>query len=163
MTGHKRILSIVYARRPILPIVSIVLHRIIEKGHLIAGIMAARVMKGGNHKGGARKIKGNGFWLSRPVWPKSIYIYIIIWHINKTNQFNQSFFCLFAGPDHSANYRGDGKNTPMKHDAKSLTDDMDRMQDLKSGSNRSPIVSLLLTLAVICSLTGGGYLEAWLT
>lgn len=61
MTGHKRILSIVYARWPILPIVPIVLHRIIEKGHLIAGNMAARVMKGGNHKGGARKIKGNGF------------------------------------------------------------------------------------------------------
>lgn len=40
MTGHKRILSIVYARWPV------VRSGIIEKGHLIGGNMAARVMKG---------------------------------------------------------------------------------------------------------------------
>ncbi|XP_032293514.1 uncharacterized protein DIP-theta isoform X4 [Drosophila virilis] len=63
-------------------------------------------------------------------------------------------------PDNSATYRADGKNNPLKHDAKSLTDEMDRMQDLKGWAAAGPLYNsrrstklLTLVLAV--------YLGAW--
>ncbi|XP_064553735.1 lachesin isoform X2 [Drosophila montana] len=62
-------------------------------------------------------------------------------------------------PDNSATYRADGKNNPLKHDAKSLTDEMDRMQDLKSWAagplynSRRSTKLLALVIAV--------YLGAW--
>ncbi|XP_017873083.1 PREDICTED: hemicentin-2, partial [Drosophila arizonae] len=57
-------------------------------------------------------------------------------------------------PDHGATYRSDGKNTPLKHDAKSLTDEMDRMQDLKS-SAAVHIHNILHSLIIVV------YLGAW--
>ncbi|XP_060666095.1 peroxidasin isoform X2 [Drosophila nasuta] len=62
-------------------------------------------------------------------------------------------------PDHSATYRADGKNTALKHDAKSLTDEMDRMQDLKSKA-MTPISfsPLFMASAVTLSLV---YLGTW--
>ncbi|XP_062121543.1 cell adhesion molecule 2 isoform X1 [Drosophila sulfurigaster albostrigata] len=62
-------------------------------------------------------------------------------------------------PDHSATYRPDGRNTALKHDAKSLTDEMDRMQDLKSKA-MTPISfsPLLMASAVTLSLV---YLGTW--
>ncbi|XP_051858037.1 uncharacterized protein LOC117564504 isoform X2 [Drosophila albomicans] len=62
-------------------------------------------------------------------------------------------------PDHSVTYRADGKNTALKHDAKSLTDEMDRMQDLKSKA-MTPISfsPLLMASAVTLSLV---YLGTW--
>ncbi|EDW03067.1 GH10697 [Drosophila grimshawi] len=62
-------------------------------------------------------------------------------------------------PDHSATYRGDGKNTPLKHDAKSLTDEMDRMQDLKSrgmplSSSSSTCPQLLAVVAHVVVYLG---------
>ncbi|XP_030242938.1 hemicentin-1 isoform X1 [Drosophila navojoa] len=57
-------------------------------------------------------------------------------------------------PDHGATYRSDGKNTPLKHDAKSLTDEMDRMQDLKS-SAAVHIHNILHSLLIVV------YLGAW--
>ncbi|XP_023175171.1 cell adhesion molecule 2 [Drosophila hydei] len=59
-------------------------------------------------------------------------------------------------PDHSATYRADGKNTPLKHDAKSLTDEMDRMQDLKSSAVPLCRAANILHLLIIVV-----YLGAW--
>ncbi|XP_020806480.1 lachesin-like [Drosophila serrata] len=63
------------------------------------------------------------------------------------------------GSDHSATYRSDGKSPHLtKHDAKSLTDDLDRMQDLKGWAHHlapfTPIFGLPFILAA-------GYLGAW--
>nr|XP_016945984.1 hemicentin-1 isoform X1 [Drosophila suzukii] len=65
------------------------------------------------------------------------------------------------GSDHSASYRSDGKSPHLtKHDAKSLTDDLDRMQDLKSWAHRLPLPeSPILTLAMILGIFG--HLGAW--
>ncbi|XP_037711417.1 hemicentin-1 isoform X2 [Drosophila subpulchrella] len=65
------------------------------------------------------------------------------------------------GSDHSASYRSDGKSPHLtKHDAKSLTDDLDRMQDLKSWAHRHPLPeSPILTLAMILGIFG--HLGAW--
>ncbi|KAL7740692.1 hypothetical protein ACLKA6_000058 [Drosophila palustris] len=62
-------------------------------------------------------------------------------------------------PDHSATYRADNKNTALKHDAKLLTDDMDRMQDLKGRAVfQLACPQLILTSAVALVLV---YLGAW--
>ncbi|XP_034474800.1 LOW QUALITY PROTEIN: peroxidasin [Drosophila innubila] len=62
-------------------------------------------------------------------------------------------------PDHSATYRADNKNTALKHDAKLLTDDMDRMQDLKSRAmSHLTFPQLISTSAVALVLN---YLGAW--
>ncbi|XP_016964692.1 hemicentin-1 [Drosophila biarmipes] len=65
------------------------------------------------------------------------------------------------GSDHSASYRSEGKSPHLtKHDAKSLTDDLDRMQDLKSRALRLPLPGpAILTLAMIFGIFG--YLGAW--
>jgi len=66
---------------------------------------------------------------------------------------------LFSAPDHSATYRADNKNTALKHDAKLLTDDMDRMQDLKSRAiSHLTFPQLISTSAVTLVLN---YLGAW--
>ncbi|KAH8352848.1 hypothetical protein KR084_006764 [Drosophila pseudotakahashii] len=63
------------------------------------------------------------------------------------------------GSDHSASYRADGKSPHLtKHDAKSLTDDLDRMQDLKGWAHRPVPGSLILALSMTL---GMGYLGAW--
>lgn len=155
MTGHKRILSIVYARWLVGPSCA--------QWHNWKGTLDWRQYGGqsyerAHHKTDARKIKANGFWLT--CFDRMQSYFISIKRITSIVSFivhPLSLLLPFLGPDHSATYRGDGKNTPMKHDAKSLTDDMDRMQDLKSGTeqlNRS--LDSLLAL-VICAL----YLRAW--
>ncbi|XP_017064313.1 LOW QUALITY PROTEIN: hemicentin-1 [Drosophila eugracilis] len=53
------------------------------------------------------------------------------------------------GSDHSASYRSDGKSPHLtKHDAKSWTDDLDHMQDLKGWAHRIAPYSLILILLV---------------
>ncbi|EDV31901.1 uncharacterized protein Dana_GF14310, isoform B [Drosophila ananassae] len=62
------------------------------------------------------------------------------------------------GPDHGSIYRSDGKIPQLiKHDAKSLTDDLDRIQDLKSGALR--IGSFLVEILV--SLLAFGVVFSW--
>lgn len=153
MTGHKRILSIVYARWLV---GSSCAHN--WKGTLDWRQYGGQSYERAHHKTDARKIKANGFWLT--CFDRMQSYFISIKRITSIVSFivhPLSLLLPFLGPDHSATYRGDGKNTPMKHDAKSLTDDMDRMQDLKSGTeqlNRS--LDSLLAL-VMCAL----YLRAW--
>ncbi|KAI8037968.1 hypothetical protein M5D96_009009 [Drosophila gunungcola] len=54
------------------------------------------------------------------------------------------------GSDHSASYRSDGKSPhPVKHDAKSLTDDLDRMQDLKGWASCLAPYLPILTLPMV--------------
>ncbi|KMY88336.1 hemicentin-1 [Drosophila simulans] len=63
------------------------------------------------------------------------------------------------GSDHGASYRSDGKSPHLtKHDAKSLTDDLDRMQDLKGWASRLAPVSPILGLSMIL---GVGFLGPW--
>ncbi|XP_043641102.1 hemicentin-1 [Drosophila teissieri] len=63
------------------------------------------------------------------------------------------------GSDHSASYRSDGKSPHLtKHDAKSLTDDLDRMQDLKGWASRLAPVSPILGLSIILGVC---YLGPW--
>ncbi|EDW54395.1 hemicentin-1 [Drosophila sechellia] len=63
------------------------------------------------------------------------------------------------GSDHGASYRSDGKSPHLtKHDAKSLTDDLDRMQDLKGWASRLAPISPILGLSMIL---GVGYLGPW--
>ncbi|XP_002021688.2 cell adhesion molecule 2 [Drosophila persimilis] len=53
----------------------------------------------------------------------------------------------YHAPDHGGNYRAEGKSPHLiKHDAKSLTDDLDRMQDLKSAT--SPLLFPMEALAL---------------
>lgn len=155
MTGHKRILSIVYARWLVGPSCA--------QWHNWKGTLDWRQYGGqsyerAHHKTDARKIKANGFWLT--CFDQMQSYFISIKRITSIVSFivhPLSLLLPFLGPDHGATYRGDGKNTPMKHDAKSLTDDMDRMQDLKSGTeqlNRS--LDSLLALVIF-----GLYLRAW--
>ncbi|XP_034668619.1 neogenin isoform X1 [Drosophila subobscura] len=62
----------------------------------------------------------------------------------------------YHAPDHGGNYRAEGKSPHLiKHDAKSLTDDLDRMQDLKSGTQ--PLLHVL-ALPVVLFLA---YLSTW--
>ncbi|XP_070067748.1 cell adhesion molecule DSCAML1 isoform X2 [Drosophila takahashii] len=64
------------------------------------------------------------------------------------------------GSDHSASYRADGKSPHLtKHDAKSLTDDLDRMQDLKGWAHRPVPGFSILDLSI--SLGMMIYLGAW--
>ncbi|KAH8244467.1 hypothetical protein KR026_010571 [Drosophila bipectinata] len=64
------------------------------------------------------------------------------------------------GPDHGSIYRSDGKIPQLiKHDAKSLTDDLDRIQDLKSGSQR--IGSILAAFPVSLLAFGVVYSRTW--
>jgi len=66
---------------------------------------------------------------------------------------------LLSGSDHGASYRSDGKSPHLtKHDAKSLTDDLDRMQDLKGWASRLSPISPILGLSMIL---GVGYLGPW--
>lgn len=71
-----------------------------------------------------------------------------------------ALYQLYPVPDNSATYRADGKNNPLKHDAKSLTDEMDRMQDLKGWAAAGPLYNCrrstkLLTLVIAV------YVGAW--
>ncbi|XP_017099278.2 protein turtle homolog B isoform X2 [Drosophila bipectinata] len=64
------------------------------------------------------------------------------------------------GPDHGSIYRSDGKIPQLiKHDAKSLTDDLDRIQDLKSGGQR--IGSFLAAFPVSLLAFGVVYSQTW--
>ncbi|XP_044316212.1 uncharacterized protein LOC108043219 isoform X4 [Drosophila rhopaloa] len=66
------------------------------------------------------------------------------------------------GSDHSASYRSDGKSPhPIKHDAKSLTDDLDRMQDLKGWAHRLAPCLPILPILTLSLILGSGYLGAW--
>ncbi|XP_043861766.1 lachesin isoform X2 [Drosophila santomea] len=66
---------------------------------------------------------------------------------------------IVPGSDHGASYRSDGKSPHLtKHDAKSLTDDLDRMQDLKGWASRLAPVSPILGLSMILGI---GFLGPW--
>ncbi|XP_017020809.1 uncharacterized protein DIP-theta [Drosophila kikkawai] len=80
-------------------------------------------------------------------------------HQQQQQQQHQQHQQQHHGSDHGATYRSDGKSPHLtKHDAKSLTDDLDRMQDLKSWAHHlapyAPIFGLPFILAAI-------YLETW--
>ncbi|XP_041448423.1 cell adhesion molecule 2 isoform X2 [Drosophila obscura] len=60
----------------------------------------------------------------------------------------------YHAPDHGGNYRAEGKSPHLiKHDAKSLTDDLDRMEDLKSEATQPLLFSLeVLALPLVLCL-----------
>ncbi|XP_068151180.1 uncharacterized protein DIP-theta [Drosophila tropicalis] len=62
--------------------------------------------------------------------------------------------------DHSTSYRADGKSPHLiKHDTGSLTDELDRMQDLKSSSNQLKNSSQPVALSLLVILLY--HLKAW--